>query len=356
MTGPAVPAGPPWAAAVDRALLRRLLGRRPVPSLPTRRGLDRSSMGERRVPVSLRLATRARLIEDEPGEPLPVVRPAGPLPAVGARAAVVRPRPAPPAGRQPPAAPLSPAATTGPVEVGRPLRPTHAGHLRVVPTAGPPSPGTAAGSGVRTVHEPGPGTDGRIATGASLGTAPAPTGDPSRPAGGAPQAGARVRPVRRAVAPALPARIRVRGSADDAAALPPRPVVRPRPRPSAVGSDPGPARPPAPAPRARVRMPAPGTPSASPGQRSAPAGGVPPVAVPARAGGAPSGWSPAAPPPDSAGAPVQRLAAPDPPAAAAPPAVDEVVDQVLRRLGREFAVSAERRGLRSGERPGELGR
>jgi hypothetical protein len=38
------------------------------------------------------------------------------------------------------------------------------------------------------------------------------------------------------------------------------------------------------------------------------------------------------------------------------PSPDEVVERVLRRLGREVAVAAERRGLRGGERPGELGR
>jgi hypothetical protein len=38
------------------------------------------------------------------------------------------------------------------------------------------------------------------------------------------------------------------------------------------------------------------------------------------------------------------------------PSPDELVERVLRRLGREVAVAAERRGLRAGERPGELGR
>lgn len=57
---------------------------------------------------------------------------------------------------------------------------------------------------------------------------------------------------------------------------------------------------------------------------------------------------------------VQRLAAgPDAAPAASQqntPSVDELVERVLRRLGREVTVAAERRGLRNGERAGELGR
>ena len=34
----------------------------------------------------------------------------------------------------------------------------------------------------------------------------------------------------------------------------------------------------------------------------------------------------------------------------------QLTERVLRRLGREVSVAAERRGLRSGERVGELGR
>jgi hypothetical protein len=65
----------------------------------------------------------------------------------------------------------------------------------------------------------------------------------------------------------------------------------------------------------------------------------------------------AAPATATSGAVVQRLAA-GPPARpdAGAPDLDDVVERVLRRLGRQFAVAAERRGLRGGQPGGELGR
>jgi hypothetical protein len=61
-----------------------------------------------------------------------------------------------------------------------------------------------------------------------------------------------------------------------------------------------------------------------------------------------------------AGGAVQRLTVPGVgrPAGAGQdgPSTDQLVERVLRRLDREVTVAAERRGLRSGERAGELGR
>jgi len=389
VTSPGVPAaGPPWAAALDPALLRRLLGRRPEVSLPTRRGLDRLAMGERGVPVSVRLARRAGVLEDQPGELLPVVRPASSVPArtpaPGPRASIVRPRPAPQRGVVPAAPPrvkAAPQAVPTSAETARsPVAPRSPGvsrvsRLRVVPAAADrPAPAVADGRDRSApVDRSGPAA-GRSLAGARHGTASGQSGGARTSVdagpGSGPAAAVRpvrpVRPVRRTLAPAVA--VRLPASAARAVAAAARPVVRPRPRPSATG--PGAPEPGAPGrPLAAAGPFRTGSPSVRAGGLPGPTGNA--GLEPARAGGPPRSMpaarrptapppaapSPAGPPPGGGGGPVQRLATGATASAApSPPAVDEVVEQVLRRLGREFAVSAERRGLRGGERPGELGR
>jgi hypothetical protein len=366
VTGPTLPpVDPTWADALDARLLRRLLGRRPRLSPAARRGLDRLALGERRVPVSLRLARRAHVAEEEPAGPaLTVVHAIGRAAADAGRAADIVRQPARradeyPRSARPEAGPVrqedgdastavggrrqsAPGPEPEPMRTARPSWAPGQGRLRVVPAvkagegaAGPVvasmratgAPVARRGTAGRDGY-PGTGTRGR-AVGASApvsavaGALPARPGSPVSPA-----PAPRVRPAPRDPArtgrPQVPASRRGARSSSVA----PRAVVQPR-----APSAPGPTRP------------------AHPRASSAP---------PSRAGEPPAGGPPAATPPARAasGGAVQplRAAATEPVSEAARSTVDDVVEQVLRRLGREFAVSAERRGLRGGERGGELGR
>ncbi|MGZ4643244.1 MAG: hypothetical protein ACXVX8_14080 [Blastococcus sp.] len=351
---------PGWAGALDRRLLRRLLGRRPRMAAAARRGLDRLALAEQRVPVSLRLARRARRPEeDEDATPLPAVAAIGRTdsPAESGPGVVVRPRRRPdgrPVGTTPAGGPAVrpgdqregvpgdrlPAPSRG-EPGGTPASHRNPGtaRLRVVPGSGaaPRAAAPAEGSGtggVVPVVRPRAAPDGGRAR--ARHGAPAPVRAVPPDAAAAERAW--VRPVPRDPAPVAGRPAPERG---DRVALR-RPVVHPRPG-AAAGR--APAWPPA-APAPRIGGAAPGTAAAArPGTTAAPRpGGPAPEAAP------PGG-------PATGGGVVQRLSAAAPPSPGpGVPDVDDVVERVLRRLGRQFAVSAERRGLRGGQPGGELGR
>ena len=347
MSGPA-PAGagePPWAAALDDRLVRRLLGRRARLSRPARRAVDRLALPERRVALALRLAARARLLEEEDAPPpLPLVQPVSlPPPADGGPIPVAPSAASPP--RRVPAAPV--ARGVGPSRpADRSAGRSEAGGAGRSPEL--PAAGTAVRGTRRAAPEPG-----------TVAGAPASAAPPRSPAPGRPTPPA-VAPGPRAEKRAAPgeawgARSVVVRPRTTAAAVR-RPVVRPRPA------------------AARGPFPVPGPPAAG-GQRrpSAAAGdhGVPWAAAPS----GPPGWlaadhatpvpagphraevSPPAPAPAPAPAltggvtqPLRSGGAPrleDPTAGGVSP--DELVDEVLRRLDRELTVAAERRGRGGGE-------
>lgn len=359
MTGPTLPAGNgTWAEALDARLLRRLLGRRPRLSPAVRRGLDRLALGERRVPVSRRLGRRAQVSEEEPAGPaLTVVHGIGqtahdpsPAPVVGQpgqRADGYPPHSRPEAGHAQ-RAPAPPGPEPAPTSTVRPQGDRGPHRLPVVPagTTGRGAAGAAESSRRATAGAPvarrtsardgylGAETRGRAA-GASQpvraipGTPPAGAGSPVSPA-----PPPRVRPVPRDPARSVASQVQAPGRGARSLSVAARAVVQPRP--SATTGTTGTAHPgPAPAP-----LPWAGGPGAGAVRAGAPPAAPPPA------------------PPAAGGGVVQplRAAATEPRSEVAGPAVDDVVDQVLRRLGREFAVSAERRGLRGGERGGELGR
>ena len=330
-----------WAEAVDVGLVRRLFARRPVPPLSVRRAVDRLALPERQLPLATRLGRRAAPLEDgdapaaRPVVPAtPVARTATPrMPAPGVRprsiattaprgARATAPRAAlGKATTSPEVAPVGPGASASPA-APPPVRPIAVPVVTRVPvrTADLPALAQRERPGPRPVPPRPEPVDSRTPT--------------------VPDA-VRVAQVR----PGWTATAVPRSAPPHSAAVPStdrRPVVAPRQRPTA-------ARP--------ARHTAPAAPvSAAPRGRSVPTADPPVPRHGARAESAASApTAPAATPP--AAAPVQRLAAGTPaPPRDRPLSPDDLVETVLQRLGRELAVSAERRGMRPGDPDGGFGR
>jgi hypothetical protein len=378
-------AGDPWSGSVDPRLVSRLLARRPRVSRPAQRGTARLELAERLLPLPGRLARRATSLDDDAEPLLPRVTgtvvpaaaaagdaaPAVAVPRSTARPSAFLPTGAPAAG--PPAAPAGTAPAPAPAPAPRPVAAGRAGSPSGAATEGMP-----AGTGApRSGSAPG--------SAAARPTPPARTGPPATAVPGPvlPVVGPRrvERPAGTPTAP-LPQPTstptgRSGRAGDPPAAGPdarrqsPRPVVRPRRyRPETFRPETfRPAPPPAGPARAAVPLSGrPGSRSGSPGTVARagsdhPAAPAPPRQL-HRAGAAPEAVAGGASGATAGEGVVQRLAVTPPappvgaPAGAAQdtPSADELVERVLRRLGREVTVAAERRGLRSGERAGELGR